>query len=302
MLGLVTYGKGVANDVLMELGITPEQIRKETLLLMDGFKHQRDDSGGIHPVSKKPNESLIFLKLGGSLITDKHTPRTPRLDIITRISHEIAAALKETPDLRLILGHGSGSFGHTSGSKHGTLNGVHTNEEWIGFAEVWHDAASLNQIVLKSLLNAGLPAVVFPPSASITAQNHKIMIWNIDPIKSAMENKLIPVVYGDVVFDTAIGGTILSTEDLFSELAIELYPRRILLAGREPGVYKDYPRDTTILSEIIPTDLDFLEGKIKSSGAPDVTGGMQSKVNQMLNLVKILPSLKLSFFQVRNPE
>ena len=38
LLGLVSYGKGVANDVLMQLGLTPEQIRKQTLRVMEESK------------------------------------------------------------------------------------------------------------------------------------------------------------------------------------------------------------------------------------------------------------------------
>ena len=32
---------------------------------------------------------LVFAKLGGSLITDKHTPRTPRTDTLARLMREI---------------------------------------------------------------------------------------------------------------------------------------------------------------------------------------------------------------------
>jgi ATP-dependent Clp protease ATP-binding subunit ClpC len=35
LLGLVAYGKGVANDVLLQLGLTPEQVRRHTLRLME---------------------------------------------------------------------------------------------------------------------------------------------------------------------------------------------------------------------------------------------------------------------------
>ncbi len=38
LLGLVTYGKGVANDVLAELGLTPDQIRRQTLRVMEESK------------------------------------------------------------------------------------------------------------------------------------------------------------------------------------------------------------------------------------------------------------------------
>ena len=36
---------------------------------------------------------LVFLKLGGSLITDKDLPYTPRLDKLTELAQEIKAAL-----------------------------------------------------------------------------------------------------------------------------------------------------------------------------------------------------------------
>jgi len=38
LLGLVTYGKGVANDVLMQLGLTADQIRQQTLRVMEESK------------------------------------------------------------------------------------------------------------------------------------------------------------------------------------------------------------------------------------------------------------------------
>ena len=37
------------------------------------------------------------------------------------------------------------------------------------------------------------------------------------------------MIYGDVVFDRLLGGTILSTEDLFAHLAAHLQPARLLV-------------------------------------------------------------------------
>ena len=53
----------------------------------------------------------IFLKLGGSLITDKDKPYTARTQVIADIAKEIVAARKTDPDMELLIGHGSGSFG-----------------------------------------------------------------------------------------------------------------------------------------------------------------------------------------------
>ncbi len=63
---------------------------------------------------------LVFLKLGGSLITDKRRPEAPRLDVIRQVAATIAAALRRYPTLRLLIGHGSGSFGHVYGRRYGT--------------------------------------------------------------------------------------------------------------------------------------------------------------------------------------
>jgi len=246
-------------------------------------------------------DQLVFLKLGGSLITDKHIPRSARWEVIKRIVREITYALQANPELQIVLGHGSGSFGHTSGKKHGTINGVDSLEGWLGFAEVWHDASLLNRIVLESLVEAGLPVLAFPPSSSVISQDRNIITWNLNPLQSALSAGLIPMVFGDVVFDTARGGTILSTEDLFTYLALQLKPDRILLAGLDPGVWKDFPECTSLLPEITPADLPPLLEKIQQSQAPDVTGGMETKVEQMLQLIQKLPSLEVVIFSGEEP-
>ena len=244
---------------------------------------------------------LEFIKLGGSLITEKDRPGTPRLEVMDRLAAEIAAALKEDKTLRLILGHGSGSFGHIPAHRYGTRLGVHTPEEWLGFAEVWQQAARLNRLVLDALVSAGLPAIAFPPSGSVIAQDGKVVSWDLSPIQSALQAGLLPVVYGDVVFDTLRGGTILSTEDLFGYLAPHLHPQRILLAGIESGVWADYPERTQLVSEITPHNLPLVAPGLGGSAATDVTGGMASKVQLSLDLVSQIPQLKVLIFSGEQP-
>ncbi len=235
------------------------------------------------------------------MITDKMVPRTARLDVIDRLASEIKSARENRPGLGLLLGHGSGSFGHTSGKKYRTREGVSTPEEWIGFAEVMFDAASLNYLVMKAMAQASLPAAVFPPSGSVISAGGKVSAWNIEPIERALAEGLIPVIYGDVAFDDQIGGTILSTEDLFFHLAGILKPSRILLAGQDPGVWKDFPACTKLYPEIRPADRLHLERGVSQSQAPDVTGGMADKVSQMLDLVEACPGLECSIFSGEEP-
>ena len=241
-------------------------------------------------------ESLVFLKLGGSLITDKTQPRRARLAVIQRLAQEISAALKAVPALRLVIGHGSGSFGHVAARKYGTRQGVHSPADWTGFADVWHEARLLNQIVIELLVAAGLPVLAFPPSAGVLAEDGMVRTWDINGMKAALENYLLPVVAGDVVIDTRRGGTILSTEGAFDYLARQLQPQRILLAGIEPGVWKDFPIRRHILPIITPANYSDIAAGLKGSAAVDVTGGMAQKVSGMLDLVQALACLEGMIF------
>ncbi len=242
------------------------------------------------------NHSLYFLKLGGSLITDKNTPHSPHLEVIARLSQEIATACAKKPSLQLVVGNGAGSFGHIPARRYGTRQGVHTQREWVGFAEVWREAAALNRLVTDALQAAGLPAVAFPPSASVIAHDGQVASWDLAPLRAALAAGLIPVIHGDVIFDTVRGGTILSTEDLFAHLSRQLLPQRILLAGLEEGVWADFPACTKLIPEITPESLPEIAPALSGSSGTDVTGGMASKVHQSLALAQEIPGLEIFIF------
>jgi len=249
-----------------------------------------------------PNPSLQFLKLGGSLITDKQRAHTARLEVLKRLAGEIAAAFDRDPGLRLLLGHGSGSFGHVPAKEFATRQGVRGEREWHGFIEVWYEASELNRLVIHALHAEGLPAMAFPPSAMVIAQDEKVLSWDLSSLRNALQAGLLPVVYGDVVFDTRRGGTVLSTEDLFGHLAVQFNPHRILLAGIEPGVWADYPICKRIMPEITPRNSQEIERALHGSDATDVTGGMESKVIQSLELVRDLPGLEILIFSGEEPQ
>ncbi len=244
---------------------------------------------------------IVLLKLGGSLITDKDKPFTPRLDKLADLALEIKTVLDSNPNLLLILGHGSGSFGHVAAKKHGTRDGVRTREQWMGFAEVRFQAAELNRYVMAALVNAGIPAVSFPPSSSMVSKNRKVIHHNILTIRKALDVHLLPVVHGDVAFDEALGGTILSTEDVFKFLVEQFSPARILLAGIEAGVWEDFPARTKKVERITPDSFEEVSAGVGKAAGADVTGGMESKIRQMLGLVQEVPGLTAQVFSGDEP-
>lgn len=241
------------------------------------------------------NKYLLFLKLGGSLLTDKTKPQTAHRELIAPLGQEILAALKEDPSIQLILGHGSGSFGHIPAKIFGTRKGVSSSEDWLGFWEVWKAAQTLDQIVLDEFQKVGLRVMSFPPSAMVITLDRKVIQWDTRPIQTAFENGIIPLIYGDVVFDPALGGTILSTEELFSHLASEFKPSRIILVGRETGIYKDFPRTEKLIPMINHENVREVESSVHGAATVDVTGGMLSKMKLMWTLCENDPDLTIDF-------
>jgi len=249
----------------------------------------------------QPAKPLLFLKLGGSLITDKARPHTARLDTLTRLVDELASFKLANPDAQVLLGHGSGSFGHIPAQRHSTREGVRSEDEWTGFAEVWRQANALNRIVVDALGRGGLNAISFSPSGCVLARDGLVASWDLAPIQVALEAGLLPVVHGDVVFDSLLGGTILSTEDLFTHLALSLAPERILLAGLEPGVWADFPECTQLIPEITENNYHHITSALAGSANIDVTGGMASKVRQSLDLAREISGLEIIIFSGERP-
>lgn len=245
-------------------------------------------------------DDLVFLKLGGSLITDKATPQTARPDVIARLANEIRVALSVRPELRLLIGHGSGSFGHSVAKQHDTRNGVSTPAGWRGFAEVAAVAAALNRIVFGALREAGVPVLNLSPSASAVVRGGAIAELALYPIEQALAHGLVPLVHGDVAFDAERGGTIVSTEDVFAWLRGQLLPARMVLVGTERGVLTAFP-DGELVPEITAGTIETLRPALRGSAATDVTGGMESKVLSMLAEVQSQPGLAIQILSGEVP-
>ena len=237
--------------------------------------------------------SLTFLKLGGSLITDKSVAEAARPETLTRIAEEIRHAVELKPHRSLLIGHGSGSFGHTVAQRYDTQSGVRSSEQWRGFAEVAVVAARLNSMVLEVLYTSGVPVFRAQPSASAYCNDGIISEMAVTPIEAALREGLVPLVNGDVAFDAVRGGTIISTEEVFTFLAERLRPQRILLAGDYEGVYNSNHK---LVPEIRRTSLPHLGVALRGSAHADVTGGMFAKVHSMVNLCEEIPGLTVRIF------
>lgn len=239
---------------------------------------------------------IVLVKLGGSLITDKGRRETSRPAVIARLAEEIARAAGRMPE-RLILGHGSGSFGHVAASEHGIAGGLRGPAQLPGVSLTQERAAALHREVTAALAAAGLAPFSIAPSSCLVTEAGRPAAFADEPLVLALRNGLLPVVYGDVVMDRAQGVAICSTERVIEALADSLPARglrirRALWLGETDGVYDGEGRTIPLL-----TEASFAEaaGALRGASGTDVTGGIRHRVETALALARLgIPSLVLN--------
>lgn len=230
---------------------------------------------------------LVIVKLGGSLITDKTKPYTPRLNAIHRLCKEIAKSRTENVDQKIIITTGAGSFAHYSAKRYGTSKGIKSIEDVYGASVVHYDAQRLNAIVVDSLIKHKIAAFSLTPSAIYTNKDGVFDSFNISSINTLLQNNFVPVLYGDVVLDKEQGVSILSTDTLIKELAIKIKKEYkdicVVHVGSYNGVLNKWGK---VIPKVTYKNLSSIEN-LSMGGIIDTTGGMIFKVNEMLELTKL---------------
>lgn len=219
--------------------------------------------------------NLVLIKLGGSVITEKQRPQTLRSEVIDALAKEIAAASKELPTWRLVVGNGAGSFGHYMVRE----TRYRENQADKTAIKVIRDSVgSLNQEVVAAINKAGQPAVELAPH-SFLQKRHGALSGSITPVLAALQQGVIPVVYGDVVTDDKTVTSIASTEELLRFIAASATKRghrveHVIYLTDTDGVLND--------SKVIPQLTAKQAEKLAYAHEAnyDVTGGMLQKVTE----------------------
>ncbi len=235
---------------------------------------------------------LVFLKLGGSAITDKTRAETPNPNVIRDAARAVLLAREKNPDLRILFGHGSGSFGHFTAKKWG----YGQKDNWRAYAETSASAARLNRLVADIFLEENVPVVSMQPSASARTRDGELIHLDAANIRAALEHNLLPLIYGDVAFDETREMAIVSTDAMFAYLAPILHPARIVYTTAVNGIYTADPNkhpDAELIREITPALFQEIRAHVGESHGYDVTGGMLDKLARSVALVQQFPALDI---------
>jgi len=241
-------------------------------------------------------ERLTVIKLGGSIITDKTRERTPNIKAMRTLVSELKEYLGETRE-RLIVVSGGGSFPHPVAKEYHLKKGIRRAHEhgiefekalW-GLSKCANEASAINHILWEEFLRQELPALSFRPSSIMTTRKGKVTSFHTEPLKELLELGVVPLLYGDVVFDEVQGNAIASGETIILELARCFTTSRVIMCANVDGLFTKDPREhkdaemiETFSEELMNDGLD-LTGIFKTK---DVTGGMKHKVDTLAGLAK----------------
>jgi len=219
---------------------------------------------------------IVLLKLGGSLITDKTRPGVARHAAIRRLARDLAAAGDDPRGPLLLVGHGSGSFGHAAAAIGGLTPGADARRRLGAISGTQHRAAELHRLVVAALVDAGAHPFSFAPSSFLCAANGRFRARFFEPIFEALERGLLPVVYGDVVLDRERGAVVVSTEELFLLLAEDAARRKRPFAragwlGETDGVRDG---DGRTIARLTAAAALRTSRRVSGASGVDVTGGM----------------------------
>lgn len=222
---------------------------------------------------------MILIKLGGSVITDKTQYRTFNKERVARLCSEI----KESGHKVLIV-HGAGSFGHVLSKRHAIQDGYVSDEQIPVVAEVQYDVRDLSGMVVKELLDAGIPAVSVPPGSCFVMDDGELVSDDTEVIERLMNTGIIPVLFGDVLMDRVKGFGICSG-DLFMEVLADLFDiQKVVFVSDVDGLFTADPKINKDAELIETVDMDVLESIKSESNIDDVTGGIRSKMEAMLRM------------------
>src|SRR2546421_5094349 len=221
-------------------------------------------------------KKITLVKLGGSIITEKSQPYTPRIDKIKRLVKELKTA--ESP---LLLDHGTGSYGHTSATIYGGKKGYLSK---LGIAKVCNDVMRINNILMAILIEEDLPAVALHPMSMVLAEGGNVKHHLFEVIEEVLTQGLMPVIHGDVIWDLTWKSTILSGEALFTSIGTYLigkhfYVDKIIYVGKTNGFLDSQGETVSIINKGNWTDI--YQGA-SYNVENDVTGGMKHKIEQAL--------------------
>lgn len=246
-------------------------------------------------------KKLIIIKIGGSVITNKDTNKASfRKSVTKRLLSELKPF---TSEFQFILVHGAGSFGHPLAKKYRLNEGYINSDSFKGVALTKLSVLKLSQLFLTEMNGLGINSCLIETSTVAQTTNKKISSFNISSIKSVLKLNNIPVLSGDVVYDSKKKIAILSGDQIVVYLAKKLNASKIIFVSDVDGVYNKNPKkfkDAKLIKEINKKNYREIIENVEMHNSNDVTGEMKGKILTIKENLKNIQAIIINGSKTNN--
>jgi isopentenyl phosphate kinase len=229
----------------------------------------------------KRSKEIILLKLGGSLLTDKNKPFSIREEVVKSAIQQIIDARE-----KLILIHGGGSFGHPLAKQYSISKGINPSIEnqIFGLTETHQSMNKFNSYIISLFLEKNFPALSIQASSIFIKDSHIISSHSVEIIEAALDLKILPILYGDIILDKQGSFSIISGDQIILNLCENLknyQVSKVIFTMETDGLYiydKKSNEECTLVTNCYSGELESFE--LANLGQKiDVTGGIKGKLN-----------------------
>lgn len=231
------------------------------------------------------DRNIVFLKIGGSLLSDRNRACTLNYDYILRILPLIRPLIGN-----LVLVHGMGSFGRAWMQLY---DGKRLSREKASLARsIQRELRAFHEVLLDILVAGGIHVRSLDPQALFIVRAGKIEVGCLELIPYMLNLSELPVLYGGTVpeYDGEFG--VLSSDQIVENAAISLNAHHVVWATDVPGVYAR-GRDGNagkVIAELTQDNRNQVWNA--KSDLIDCTGGMASKLESAFRLANAgIPSI-----------
>lgn len=221
------------------------------------------------------------IKLGGSLLTDKSKPYSMREEVIKQIASEIKQCVDEGLGGRFVLVQGVGSYGHPPVLEFKLYKGFIGEEQLWQISWTQSKVDELREYLTKCLQDVGIPVIRFATSSIFSSTEKVLDECNFKPLAGYLGIGMVPLLGGDMIYDTGMGFRVMSGDLIAYTLAKELNATRMIFATDVKGISDKDPKmfsDARLLQGVKVSEIPALISELKGNNPHDASGAIVGKL------------------------
>jgi isopentenyl phosphate kinase len=152
---------------------------------------------------------------------------------------------------------------------------------------VRQSVTKLANIIGDRLISDGINVALCSPFCSWEIKNSVPICHNLEQIQMLLARGFIPLLHGDVVFNSLTNFSILSGDTITKVLAEKLKPKRVVFLSNVDGIYTLPPEqeNAELITDIALNSNGTITLPQTNCCAHDVTGGIMFKLTEAIDIV-----------------